>query len=57
MTRIRQYAGQLIFVAGLSTIYMAGQLSGSFAQASPLLAVGAVAVVVGYSIAGWRPNR
>ena len=55
--KIRETIGQLLFVAGLATIWAAGHLSGSFAEASPLLAGGAVAVVVGYSIAGWhKPN-
>ena len=58
VVRIREWVGQLIFVGGLATIYTGGQVAGSFAEATPALAGGAVAVVVGYSIAGWhRPGR
>ena len=51
---LQKFIGTVIFIAGLTTVYAAGQLSGSFSEASGALVGGAVAVLVGYCVIGYH---
>ena len=57
MKNIREFIGQSIFVAGLLTVVVSVLLSGDFTDgAEGAIVGGAVAILIGYCIAGWDPK-
>jgi len=57
MKRLQHFIGAAMIVAGLTTIYLAGQLADPLGGAAGLAAAGAVVVIVGYCIQGWHTRR
>ena len=54
MHQLQKFIGAAFIIAGLTTIYVTGQLSDSLGGAVGPTVAGAVLVLVGYCIQGWH---